>query len=717
MLIVPLIFCSFFAAAAEPDSLRMELGRHIGAARLPYLAQLCGTKWRALLTPDESRTFAAEILHLAPATRDSAAWVTGCLCAANNEIKASDLEKGKKWLEKAQILAAHSPARQIEVYSQWADFYTETGKLDSAIGYLFHAVDLCRTANLNSLKVSLWAMAAKANSSLGRVTTADSLCRLAFSICETTRDSASVLRRFGGIQKDLGRPDAAFRAFLRAYELEKNLGDDMMAAFNLHQTATILRDQGRFDQAIAQFEEVVRLSEKLHYSTMLARTHNSLGSLYFLKKNYEKALENYRRALALKQESGSPKKILNTISNMAELFALTERFDSCLALCETHLPMAKRIKYAQIETNLAFLGAFSAAKLGQNRKARDFLALGELAIKKVNVREELPSVFQFAAQSHALLGNFESAFRYQNLFQNAQDSIFNVEKSRIVAEVETRFETEKKEQQIAALGQENELKTARIAADRLRQLALLGFLALAAALVIALFRSAKIRQKHNAALAETNRALNQKNKEVQTLLREIHHRVKNNLQIVSSLLSLQARRIDDPGALDALRTSQARVRSMGLLHQRLYQGEQLKNIPMRPYLTDLAASLFDAYGFDEDNERVQLKTDLADLAFDVDVAVPIGLIANELLTNALKHAFPDDKAGEIGLFLYKIGDNGFRLEVHDNGIGMPFLDGKPATAPTSFGFELVESLAQKMGGRLQYFTEKGACAILEVEKS
>ncbi len=697
-------------SANNPDSLRQVLSQRQGTARLPVLVRLCDTEFDGMLPKNEVLGYAEEILRLAPLSRDTAAWVNGCFCAATNADKSAQKEQVVSWLKLAQQLAVHRPALMVEVLSVQADVLIDLGQIDSVLANLNRAILLCKTNKLLSQQSNLTGGIAKVYSEIGNAEKADSLGRLAFALCQNQQDSAAAFRRWGGIQKNLGHPDEALPAFLNGYRIERKLGKTVQAAFNLHQAATILRDQGRFKQAIEKFEEVVRLTQPLNYAVALARAYNSLGSLYFETKDYDKALINYRQSLALKKEMGSPRKVLTTISNMAELYLHTEQFDSCLVLCEAYLPLSQKIDYFQIETNLAFFGAMAAAKTNHPAQARRYLAVGEKAIGKVKNTEEMPSVYQFAAQAYAHLGDYEAAYRYQKLYQTVQEANFNKEKSRIISEVEAQFETEKKEQQIAVLGKENELQNARIASDRNRLLALLGGLGLVGTLAFALWRNSSARKRHNEALSQTNGELNRKNHEVETLLREIHHRVKNNLQIISSLLRMQARRVSDEHTLEALRTGQARVRSMALLHQRLYQGDQLKEIPMRPYLTDLAQSLMDAYQVDDD--RIQLRLDLNDdITLDVDTAVPLGLIANELLTNSLKYAFPDERSGSLVLSLKKAGD-AVRLLVGDDGVGFQLVAGKPPTSRSSFGLELVESLAQKIKATPVYSNEVGAKTVL-----
>ena len=691
-------------SANNPDSLKRVLSIVQGAERLPILLHLCDTQFKGQLTNSEARAFAEEIIQRATAARDTAALVEGCLCVAINQDKSSNASDTRKWLAEAQALAGKYPGLQVKTRYKWADYYYELGKMDSSLVYLTMALQISQRNHFSTEQVMILSRMAKIYGNQGNAALADSLGRRSFFYCQNSQDSAMAYSRWAIVQEDLGQPEEALRAFLAAYRINKKLQNNILAAFNLQQAASILRDEGRYEQAIGYLEESIQLSQKIGNLTGLSSAYHSLGTLHMTQKSYDKALSYFRMALSMKKDIGSPKKILNTIVNMADLYVQTAQYDSCLALCKYYLPLSHQIGHKIGESNLAFLGSISAAKTGRMALARQYLASGEQVISRMKTRQEMPEVYQLAARSHATLGYFEKAYHYQALFQALQDSIFNAEKSRIISEMETRFETEKKEQQISALGKENELKNARITNARTGQFALLICLALLGAFAYFLWQNATSRKRLNTALEKTNGELTRKNTEVQTLLREIHHRVKNNLQIISSLLRMQARRTSDENTLEALRTSQARIRSMALLHQRLYQGEQLKDIPMQGYLTELSQSLLDAYRVDED--RIHLRTEIEQIDLDVDTAIPLGLIANELMTNALKYAFPEDRSGEILLSLKKT-NHGFALQVSDNGIGMKVSEGKPASGRSAYGLELVESLAQKLNGRLFFSTGKG----------
>jgi two-component system, sensor histidine kinase PdtaS len=192
-------------------------------------------------------------------------------------------------------------------------------------------------------------------------------------------------------------------------------------------------------------------------------------------------------------------------------------------------------------------------------------------------------------------------------------------------------------------------------------------------------------------------------REAEALLKEIHHRVKNQLQLVSSLLGLQSREVTNPGARRMFQESQDRIHSMALLHESLYQSQNLSQINFPEYIRQLAAHLFHTYGVAAD--RIHLRTDLHSLSLHLDAAVPCGLIINELVSNSLKYAFPDGREGEIRIELYEHSDGTARLIVADNGVGLKAdVDWINAR---SLGLRLVRTLAEQLGAKLEVDSSAG----------
>ncbi|MBK9015238.1 MAG: sensor histidine kinase [Saprospiraceae bacterium] len=214
-----------------------------------------------------------------------------------------------------------------------------------------------------------------------------------------------------------------------------------------------------------------------------------------------------------------------------------------------------------------------------------------------------------------------------------------------------------------------------------------------------------------ALLFRLTRILRKRNEEKEFLIKEIHHRVKNNLQVLSSLLHLQSRHIKDETALDAVREGQNRVEAMGLIHQKLYMGDNLAAVEMKDYLYNLGDTLLDSFGLDDD--RVKIIYHLEPLHLDVDTAIPLGLIANELVTNSLKYAFPDGRQGLIEISLWKNEAGQLCLKVADNGVGK---SGAPQMkGSTSFGTNLVEILSKKLKGKPEVLHGEGYATLIKFE--
>jgi two-component sensor histidine kinase len=211
-------------------------------------------------------------------------------------------------------------------------------------------------------------------------------------------------------------------------------------------------------------------------------------------------------------------------------------------------------------------------------------------------------------------------------------------------------------------------------------------------------------------LTKTKDELSSKNSENVLLLKEIHHRVKNNLEVVSSLLALQSAKIADPTMQKVMLSSQNRVQSMGILHQKLYQSEHLAFIEMKNYFENLCINILDSYN---ETDRVKVTIDMKEFELDVDTAMPLGLIVNELLTNSLKYAFPEGKKGNIELSLRELGENNFRLKISDNGIGK-VLDA--LAKGTGFGSQLVDLLTRQIEGKLVQEVSNGTTVFIDFKK-
>jgi PAS domain S-box-containing protein len=199
-------------------------------------------------------------------------------------------------------------------------------------------------------------------------------------------------------------------------------------------------------------------------------------------------------------------------------------------------------------------------------------------------------------------------------------------------------------------------------------------------------------------------------KEKEILMKEIHHRAKNNLTIISSLLNLQSRHINDKEALGVFRESQNRARSMALIHEKLYRSDDLRKIDFGEYIRSLTIELFNSY---RASQGIELNMDIANIDLDINTAVPLALIVNEIVTNSLKYAFPDKKTGNVSVHFAKNADE-MQLIVEDNGIGFPGdLDFRNTN---SLGMQLVTSLTDQLKGSIRLERDEGTKFIIDFKE-
>jgi len=316
--------------------------------------------------------------------------------------------------------------------------------------------------------------------------------------------------------------------------------------------------------------------------------------------------------------------------------------------------------------------------------------------------------------SHLLSQVFEKtdpakAYNFLKISTAAKDTVTNIEKNKQVKQLEIKEKQRVDDLNLAEVYAKNQLRF---------NAAIVLFLS---ALVISfiLYRNNRSKQKANLALKDKNdkiektvSALNTtqaslvaRNTENELLLKEIHHRVKNNLEVVSSLLALQSNQVDDLNTKEAMLASQNRVHSIGIVHQKLYQGKNLGAIEMKDYFINLSESILDSF---DAHKRVQVECAMNTLNVDIDTAVPLGLIVNELLTNTIKYAFPEGRSGKVQIKLEQAANGNLQMLVSDNGVG------KSGTINgTGFGGQLISLLTQQLGGTIKEDNNNGTHIFFE----
>jgi len=423
-----------------------------------------------------------------------------------------------------------------------------------------------------------------------------------------------------------------------------------------------------------------------------------------------------------------------------------------LGLAEEHFLRAVQLSTKMKSGTSAlymYLGSIYA-RMGNYKKANEALARCEEQSKDQHAKF-LNSLYALRSQVDSTLGDYRSALVYILKSKRISDSIYTVSKEKHTQELTIQYETQKKEAQIRQneaniriLNQDNILQQQKVnlQQSQLDKAALLdlknqavlklkerdlqlkskdlrsvnqiaslqktklqqadlnkeitaAIIVLLLVIIVLIFRQFRQKQRSAKVVDEKNKQLNQLISEKDWLLKEVHHRVKNNLQIIISLLESQANYLDDV-ALAAIKTSQNRIYAMSLIHQKLYQSEQTKTINMEHYIPELIGYLGDSF---ENGKAIRYDLDIDPVKIDVSRAIPIGLILNEVVTNSLKYAFEGQIKGLITVKLKITGPNICSLLIADDGVG---LSAVPSThKPDSMGMKLIKGLSRELNGQLE----------------
>ena len=491
---------------------------------------------------------------------------------------------------------------------------------------------------------------------------------------------ATTAFKIGWVNKRRGNIEEAIKADLFALKMMQEIGDKQGIAGAFERVAEDLMTQGQMAEALDYALKAVEICETNNLKEELYYSYRILGDVYISNGNFEASLKYYQQARTIAEDLDLGAFSMADISNcLGNALKRLKRYDEAIIAYEKCLKISEESTYP---------GALFAAtaNLGEiNLLIGNFTEALPYQLKTIQMQEadgdvsNLVENYTHAAVIYSKLGDYEQAWTYEKKARALQDSILSEKSDVAISELRTKYETEQKEATI-------ESQTLQLNQRSTVQWLTAGVAFLLAGFLFFLYRLFRIRTKKNA-------LLRLKNAENELLLKEIHHRVKNNLEVVSSLLELQSAQIDDQGIKDAMLEGQNRVHSIGIVHQKLYSGKNLGAIEMKDYFLNLSESILDSFGAEN---RVTIDCAMDELDVDIDTAVPLGLIVNELLTNTLKYAFPEGQKGIIRIQLSRDLEGSLSLEVADNGVGKGTI-----TKGTGFGTQLVSLLTSQLGGSMR----------------
>ena len=512
----------------------------------------------------------------------------------------------------------------------------------------------------------------------------------------------NVLRRTGKNEESLDN----FQTALTLVEGKPDTASIRFYASIINNLSGIYFNMGQLERARSFTEQSIDLATELNDGDQLAYGYVGLALIADNQGNYDEAVEAHQKASEyIEQYQVNYLRGFNKI-NLAEIYEKQDKLDDAERLYQELI----EDETVSIEVSLSGYSNLAKIKLINNNPNEAISLANKLLTKSTerNVLAHIKDAHEILFQAYELKGDYKTSLAEHKEYLFFKNSLLNIESINSLNEMEKKYEGELKQKQIEALAYENEQNVLLL--DKQESEKLMYIFAIVALLVVVGLGSWQVIQKgkFNKILSDKNVTISNALKEREILLKEIHHRVKNNLQIISSLLNLQARFIKDQTAVDAVQEGRNRVKSMALIHQKLYQQDNIEGIDMPEYIDNLTSSLISSYKITAD--RLTVNKEVSPILLDIDTAIPLGLIINELLTNSLKYAFPDDQKGKLEIKLFE-EDNSLTLEVSDNGVG---LDSDPVPGKNSFGLTLIDSLAEKLDATVQSFSNQGTRYLIKV---
>ena len=499
----------------------------------------------------------------------------------------------------------------------------------------------------------------------------------------------------GSAEINLGELEDANESFIESFKIAEARNDTTALGVSLNALGVVNRKVGNLDKAKEYYTQALDIFKKIEKTDGVSSCLLNLAIIEKQQKRYDEALALFQKALIVAQSDDKINEgmFAYIYGNMSSMYHTQDKIQEAIKYGEKALKIREKSSdNLELSNSYVGLGA-NYQEIGKFEKAESYLKKAEQFAE--GNREILYIIKKTYSDIEWQRKNYRQAYLYLNESKDLRDSIYNLEKTKQMDRLNTEFETERKEAEITQLELEDKLNETQIKQQRI----LLGGTGIGlASLSFFLFRLFGQNKKINSQNSVISKSLDEK----ELLLKEIHHRVKNNLQVISSLLGIQSRGIKDQLAKDAIKESRSRVHSMSLIHQDLYKQDNLSGIQVQAYLNKLCHDLFNTY--DISQGRISLVTDIDDIKLDVDSVIPIGLIVNELITNSLKYAFPDDQTGEIKVAL-NLKEKILNLVVSDNGVGLVEEDLKVKT--DSFGHKLIRAFKQKLNADVHIVGEKG----------
>ena len=525
------------------------------------------------------------------------------------------------------------------------------------------------------------------------------LLKIAQKLNDKTR-TARALYLLGCEEQVFERYALAINYLQQSYQLydELKLYKKLIKCSN--KIAQVLDSQQDHKSAFEYFKKTLTLSLKHDFPEYAAYSYISMANYQNGRLgDYKNALENYKKGIALCKKLKLDDAYYDGLLNLSGLYKNSGNYDKALENLQEPINY-----YHKNNTYGGYAEAMALEKKGEILyEKKDYAQAQQITLKSLQLVDNQPQSLELRVEVTDLLrkiydaqNNIPAAYQTQKQWRVLYDTLTNQNARKTVATLQTQFETVQKETQIKELDEQNHAQQTQLI------WAISGLTVLLISLIGGFYLYRKLNQN--------KLKVEEQSQQLTTLMKELHHRVKNNLAIVSSLLSMQSNRLEDKNAAKAVREGQMRVQAMSLIHQRLYKTDDVSTVNIKDYFTELAESLMQAYGYSSDD--FELNIEVENPALDVDLAIPLGLIVNELITNSFKYAYEGIERPSLHISLKN--DKNITLKIQDNGIG---IDEKLVSQKSnSFGQKLIKGLSKQLKGTYKFENNRGTYFELNIPK-
>lgn len=640
-----------YAMQAKKEALKSNDKKQLGHAMW-----MIGRYYLLINEYDKSNLYADSARNLYHETKQEKSEINCMIMKANTLFLQGNYEESLKLFENsAKELKDKTGDKEIycSAILNIGRIYDARGDFDKALVYFDSSLVIAKKINSKYLEANSYGLIGLTYQTQQKYTLAIDNILLAIKIFEDQNINVKIpywITSLGAAYCDNENFEAALKYCRIAIKDFITINDRWGLQIAYRSTGTTFMKMNNMDSAWIYYDRSLKLCMEINDKAGESEALNYMGEILISREKYNEALEYLNNALILNTEVESPQALVDIYLDMGKCYMNMDSVKKGLDILNRSLDLADSLN---------------------------------LKTASMDLHKEL-------SHAYSKVGSYQKALRHYEAYTTLSDSIFREESNKHFIEMEQKFQSEQREKEISQLKLDKIEKDITIRNQRWLWISLLLGFVFAITVGSLLYRSNTIRKKAN--------------DEKEALLKEIHHRVKNNLQVISSLLNIQTQNVKDASVISAVKESQSRVKAMALIHQLLYQEKELTRIDFGTYLPQLIHTISSI--FKKEGSELDVDIDASGIAFDIDTSIPLGLIITELVSNAFKYAFDGTTKGLIKVNISPTDDGKYILIVADNGKGLPA--GTHIDEFTSMGLRLVKMLTGQLYGTLNYNYHEGA---------